>query len=96
MNSKVLITELSKQLNWTAKDVTEMLSAMSQIVGSKLVENDAISLTGFGQFEVKRKAERITINPTTRKRYLVPPKLVPVFRPGVWIKNQLKEDTTHE
>ena len=57
MNSKELITELSKQLNWTAKDVTEMLSAMSQIVGSKLVENDAISLTGFGQFEVKRKAE---------------------------------------
>ena len=96
MNSKELITELSKQLNWTAKDVTEMLSAMSQIVGSKLVENDAISLTGFGQFEVKRKAERITLNTTTRKRYLVPPKLVPVFRPGVWIKNQLKEDTTHE
>ncbi len=37
MNSKELITELSKQLNWTAKGVTEKLSAMSQIVGSNMV-----------------------------------------------------------
>ncbi|MGM9758947.1 MAG: HU family DNA-binding protein [Parabacteroides sp.] len=96
MNSKELIAELSKQLGWTTKEVTDTLSAMSNVIGAKLIENDSVSLQGFGQFEVKRRAERITVNPTTRKRYLVPPKLVPVFRPGVMIKNQLKGESDHE
>lgn len=96
MKNKELITELSKRLGWTSQDVTEMLSALSSIIGSKLVDNDSICLQGFGLFEVKKKAERISVNPTTRKKYLVPPKLVPVFKPGTTIKNKLKELTNNE
>lgn len=96
MKNRELITELSKRLGWTSQDVTEMLSALSSVIGSKLVDNDSIYLQGFGQFEVKKKAERISVNPSTRKRYLVPPKLVPVFKPGTTIKNKLKDLTDHE
>jgi DNA-binding protein HU-beta len=39
---------------------------------------------------VKKKNERISVNPSNGKRYLVPPKLVPIFRPGTTIKNRLK------
>ena len=63
------------------KEVSDMLSALSSVVSSKLVDNDTIYLQGFGQFEVKKKAERISVNPANGKRYLVPPKLVPVFKP---------------
>lgn len=96
MKNKELITELSKRLGWTSQDVTDMLSALSSIVGSRLVDNDSIYLQGFGQFEAKKKAERISVNPTNRKRYLVPPKLVPVFKPGTTIKNRLKELSDNE
>ena len=51
---------------------------------------------GFGQVEVKKKAERISVNPSNGKRYLVPPKLVPVFKPGTTVKNKLKELGDHE
>ena len=96
MKNKELITELSKRLEWTSKDVTEMLSALSSVVGSKLVDNDTIYLQNFGQFEVKKKAERISVNPANGERYLVPPKIVPVFKPGTTVKTKLKELSNNE
>lgn len=96
MRNKELITELSTRLGWTSKEVTEMLSAFGAVVGSKLVDNDTVYLQGFGQFDVKKKAERISVNPATGKRYLVPPKLVPTFKPGSTIKSKLKELSDNE
>jgi DNA-binding protein HU-beta len=96
MKNKELIAELSNRLGWTIQEVTETLSVFSSVISSRLVDNDTIYLQGFGQFEVKKKGERISINPANGKRYLVPPKLVPVFKPGTTIKNQLKDLSNHE
>lgn len=96
MKNKELITELSIKLGWTAQEVTDMMSAFSSVVGSKLVDNDAIYLQGLGLFEIKKKTERISVNPANGKRYLVPPKLVPVFKPGATIKSKLKELSDNE
>lgn len=91
MNNKELIAELSKQLGWTASETSEMLSAFSSVVSTQLVSNNAISLHGLGLFEVKKKNERVSVNPASGKRYLIPPKLAPVFKPGTTLKNQIKE-----
>ena len=84
------------RIRWSASEVTETLSVLSPVVSSRLVDNDTIYLQGFGQFEVKKKAERISANPSNGKRYLVPAKLVPVFKPGTTVKNKLKELGDHE
>ena len=96
MKNKELVTELAARMGWTAQEVTETLSVLSSVVSSRLVDNDTIYLQGFGQFEVKKKAERISVNPSNGKRYLVPPKLVPVFKSGTTVKNKLKELGEHE
>ena len=96
MKNKELIEEDANKLNWTAQDTAEMLSAFNSILGSKLIDNDSIYLSGFGQFEIKKKTERISVNPANGKRYLVPPKLVPVFKPGTTIKTKLKELSDNE
>ncbi len=96
MKNKELITELASRLGWTAQEVTDTLSVLSSVVSSRLVDNDIVYLQGFGLFEVKKKAERISVNPSNGKRYLVPPKLVPVFKPGTTVKNKLKELSEHE
>ena len=96
MKNKELVTELAARMGWTAQEVAETLSVLSSVVSSRLVDNDTIYLQGFGQFEVKKKAERISVNPSNGKRYLVPPKLVPGFKPGTTVKNKLKELGDHE
>ncbi|RRD60570.1 HU family DNA-binding protein [Tannerella forsythia] len=90
-----LITELSNRLRWEKHEVEEMLDAFSRVIGDKLAGNDIISLHGLGQFEAKKKDERFLANPSNSKRYLIPPKLVPVFKPVATLKAYLKTLDNH-
>ncbi|MDR3141366.1 MAG: HU family DNA-binding protein [Tannerellaceae bacterium] len=91
MKNKELIKELAGRMKWTSGEVSEMLSGLSSAIGSHLVERDTIHMEELGQFESRKKGERISVNPTNGKRYLVPPKLVPVFKPDATVKAKLKE-----
>jgi len=62
------------------------LSSMTQ----ELEEGNVIAIQGFGSFEVKKKAERISINPASKQRMLVPPKLVLSYRPSNTLKDKFK------
>lgn len=55
-------------------------------------EGNSVSLNNFGTFEVKKRMERIMVSPTTKKKMLVPPKLVLGFKPSVAMKERLKND----
>lgn len=96
MKNKDLVTELSNRLDWKVQEVTDMLDSFCSIVGTHLIENDTLSLPDFGHFEIKKKADRISVNPANGKRYLVPPKLVAIFKPAPAIKAKLKEMTENE
>ena len=65
--------------------MSSLLSDMTQ----ELQEGNVVTIQGFGTFEVKKKAERITVNPTTKQRMLVPPKLVLAYRPSGQLKEKL-------
>ncbi len=91
MKNKDLVKELANRLNWTSGEVSDMMSELSSVIGSHLVDGDIVYLEEFGQFEARKKGERISVNPANGKRYLVPPKLVPVFKPGITVKTKLKE-----
>ena len=91
MKNKDFVKELSNRLKWTSGDVSDMLTELSTLIGSRLVDGDTINFEEFGQFESRKKGERVSVNPANGKRYLVPPKLVPVFKPGLTVKAQLKE-----
>ena len=59
-------------------------------MGSAFDDGDSVSIPSFGTFEVKKRLERIVINPTTQQKMLVPPKLVLNFKPIASIKAKLK------
>jgi DNA-binding protein HU-beta len=85
-----LTAALSTRLNWEKKDVETALDALGVIIGEKLASNDIVSMHGLGQFEARKKAERESVNPTNGQRYLIPPKLVPLFKPIASFKTYLK------
>ena len=59
-------------------------------MGDSFEAGENVSLTGFGTFEVKKRMERVVVNPSTGMRMLVPPKLVLGFKPNASIKEKLK------
>ena len=79
MNNKEFTSELADRLGYTIKDTSELME-----------DGNAIAIQGFGSFEVKKKAERISINPSTKQRMLVPPKLVLTYRPSNTLKDKFK------
>jgi len=90
MTHKELITELSNRLGWTQARTSSVLESAIEIIGNNLVESHTINVQGFGVFEARLKQERISVNPNTKLRFLVPPKITPAFRPGQSIKDKLK------
>ena len=88
MKEVELTTELAVRLGWERQDIEIMLVELGELIGDKLSQNDIISLQGLGQFEARKKAERISA--VNGKRYLIPPKLTPIFRPASSIKSYIK------
>lgn len=91
MTNQELIAALAKRLSWTQRQTSEVLEATVSIINSNLEENNSVNIQGFGLFETKKKAERISVNPVSKQRFLVPPKITLSFRPGQTIKDNLKK-----
>ena len=87
MNNKEFISELSKRVSLSASATTKLVSDTIKIFEEHFEHNEVVNFSSFGTFEVKKKMERISVNPTTGKRYLIPPKLVLSFKQS----NVLKE-----
>jgi len=96
MTSKELIAELAKRLDLTQTQTSKLLEDAVSVINSNLADNNTINIQGFGLFESKKKQERISVNPVTKQRFLVPPKITPVFRPGQVVKEKLKKLSGNE
>ncbi|MDE5711283.1 HU family DNA-binding protein [Bacteroides sp.] len=90
MNNKEFTSELSRRLGYTMKDTSELISSLLLDMTQQLEEGNVIFIQGFGTFEVKKKAERISVNPTTKQHLLVPPKLVLNYKPSTLLKDKFK------
>ena len=90
MNNKEFTSELAERLGYTIKDTSELMNSLLSSMTQELEEGNVIAVQGFGSFEVKKKAERISINPASKQRMLVPPKLVLTYRPSNTLKDKFK------
>ena len=90
MNNKEFTSELAERLGYTIKDTSELMGSLLSSMTQELEEGNVIAIQGFGSFEVKKKAERISINPASKQRMLVPPKLVLSYKPSNTLKDKFK------
>ena len=90
MNNKSFISELSQRLGYTQDDAQKMVNTVIDSMNDAFQKGDVVTIPKFGTFEVKKRLERIVVNPGTKQRMLVTPKLVLTFRPIAAIKEKLK------
>ena len=91
MNNKEFITKLAKRCNITVGEATANVDAFVNVMTERLKDNDQLNISGFGVLEAKMRKERLSVNPKTGQRFLVPPKVVPSFRPSSKLKEKFNE-----
>ena len=67
-----------------------MVSSLLSIMTQELQDGNTVAIQGFGTFEVKKKLERVSVNPVTQQRLLIPPKLVLTYKPSIALKEKFK------
>ena len=90
MNNKDFIAELAQRTGYSAENTQRFVNSIVEAMGDHFQESDNVVIPSFGSFEVKKKLERVMVNPSTGQRMLVPPKLVLNFKPHVSWKERLK------
>lgn len=90
MNNKDFINALASKVNLPAKSTQKIVTSFINELANRLNDESSISVQSFGTFEVKKKMERVIVNPATKQRILTPPKLVLAFKPSNILKDKLK------
>ena len=75
MNNKDFITELAEKTGYSAEEAQRMVDIVVETMADRFQEGDVVLIPNFGSFEIKRKMERIMVNPSPGQRMLVLPKL---------------------
>ncbi len=86
MNKSNLITAVSEKSGLTKKVATDVVEATFAAIQEALAAGDKITLVGFGTFEVRNRAEREGVNPSTKAKITIPATKVPAFKPGKTLK----------
>ena len=90
MNNKEFVAELAQQTGYSQDDTQKLVRKVIDAMITEFEDGEVVAIPNFGTFEVKKRMERVVVNPTTKKRQLVPPKLVLGFRQVAAVKEKLK------
>lgn len=87
MNKAELINAAAEKAGLSKKDTESVISAAIDAITACLASGEKVQLVGFGAFEVKKRAERIGLNPKTKESIKIPASQVPMFKPGKALKD---------
>ncbi len=96
MNHKELIAEIAAKMKLPRQEVERLLDATVAACTEQLGEGKTIGVQSFGNFEVRKKEERLSVHPATQIRTLIPPKLVVNFKQSNILKDKIKDLPHHE
>lgn len=89
MNNKEFITEMASNLGISNDQCQKMVYEFTDTMINALEMGNEVVIAGLGCFGIKKKKERLMVNPSTGKKMLVPPKLTISFKMSNTFKNKI-------
>jgi len=89
MNKQELIGAVARRLDVTrarAAEITEHFFAADGVIASELRRGGKVAISGFGNFELRRRAAREGRNPRTGKAITIRASMIPAFSAGKGLK----------
>jgi DNA-binding protein HU-beta len=87
VNKTELIEQMANDADITKLAATRALDAALAAIAATLKSGGAVSLVGFGTFEVSQRAARVGRNPRTGQSIKIDTARVPKFRAGKALKD---------
>jgi DNA-binding protein HU-beta len=86
MNKNEVIEGISAKTGLSKADAGRGLVALTDIISETLQKGEALSLIGFGTFEVRERSARTGRNPQTGKEIKIEAAKAPAFKAGAALK----------
>lgn len=92
MNKGELVAAVAEKAGLTKKDAELTVNALLETVTETLVKGEKVQLIGFGNFEVKERAEREGRNPRNPEEVVkIAASKAPVFKAGKALKDAVNK-----
>ena len=82
--------KLYEELGLNKREAKELVEMFFEEVRSALEEGDQVKLSGFGNFDLRDKNERLGRNPKTGEEIPITARRVVTFRPGQKLKARVE------
>ena len=90
MNKTEFVEAVAKEAKATKVAANEVVNAVIAVITKSLKKGEAIQITGFGTFEVAKRAARKGRNPANGKEIKIPASKAPKFKAGAVLKKAVK------
>lgn len=87
-----LASELRKRVGgMSRKEAGRLVDTMLDTIREVLVRGESVKVTGFGNFVVRKKEERVGRNPHSGEDLIIPARNVLTFKPSQLLRDRLNE-----
>ena len=86
MTKADIFEKVSSNLDYTKKESAELVEAVFSLIKSTLESGEKLKIAGFGNFEVKQKADRRGRNPQTGETITIEARRILTFKPSNVLK----------
>ena len=85
-----LAERLFEEVGLTKREAKEFVDAFFETIRNSLEDGEQVKLSGFGNFDLRRKNERPGRNPKTGEEIPISARTVVTFRPGQKLKSRVE------
>lgn len=90
-----IVEKVYQKIGFSKKEASELVEMVFSELKAKLCSGDKVKISGFGNFVVRGKKERVGRNPQTGEQIKISARRVLTFRPSQVLKAMLNgEDPT--
>lgn len=89
MTKAELVERVYEKAGITKKDSGDLVEAVFEMMKSTLEAGEKLKISGFGNFEVKKKADRKGRNPQTGEQINISARSVLTFKPSTVLKSAI-------
>jgi DNA-binding protein HU-beta len=90
MTKQEFIEAMSKETGYSKKEVRKFIDAFTDIITDRVTKGEKVAVTGFGTFDLGKRAARRGRNPQTGEIITIPEMKMPSFRAGKNLKEQCR------